>query len=101
MTKFPSQEQLKNMRDRLDKADPSRTLPENASTVQKIKYQICEKFISHLLEHNLSQAELARQLDMDRARLNEIVKYKIDLFTIDKLIEFAEKLDAQFSFEVA
>jgi len=98
---FPSEKKLKKMRARLEKSDPSRTLPDNATTVQKIKYKICEKFALHLMEHDLSQAELARQLHMDPARLNEVVKYKIDLFTIDKLIEFAEKLDARFTFEVA
>ena len=49
----------------------------------------------------MTQAELARQLDMDPARLNEIVKYRIDLFTIDKLVDFAEVLDPKFKIEVA
>ena len=49
----------------------------------------------------MSQAELARQLNMDPARLNEIVKYRIDLFTIDKLLEFAEVLDPDTKIEVA
>jgi len=98
---FPSEKKLKDIRSRLEKAEPSRTLPKNATTVQKIKYKICEKFVIYLLENDLSQAKLARQLAMDPARLNEIVKYKIDLFTIDKLVEFAEKLDSNFKFEVA
>ena len=38
---------------------------------------------------------------MDTARLNEIIKYRIDLFTIDKLIEFAEVLDPDLKVEVA
>lgn len=38
---------------------------------------------------------------MDTARLNEIVKYRIDLFTIDKLLEFAEILDPDTRVEVA
>lgn len=98
---FPSQKQLKEMRAKLEKAEPSRTLPENASTVERTKYKICEKFVRHLLDTKTSQAELARQLHMDPARLNEIVKYRIDLFTIDKLLEFAEILDPNTKVEVA
>ena len=49
----------------------------------------------------MTQAEFARQTKMDPARLNEIVKYKIDLFTIDKLIEFAEAFDPEINIEVA
>lgn len=98
---FPSEEKLKKMRDKLSKADPSRSLPKNATTAQKIKYKICEKFVLYLLDHKVTQAELARKLEMDPARLNEIIKYKIDLFTIDKLVEVAERLDENFKFEVA
>lgn len=89
------------MRDKLDKAEPTRALPENATTAQRVKYKICEKFVSYILDHNISQAELARRLEIDRARVNEIVKYKIDLFTIDKLVELAEKLDPNFDIQVA
>ena len=99
--RFPDEKKLKKMREALEKADPSRTLSENASTAEKVKYKICEKFVIHLLDCEMSQAELARELEMDPARLNEIIKYKVDLFTIDKLIEFAERLDKNFKVEVA
>ena len=98
---FPNDKKLQKMRAQLDKAEPSRTLPENASTIDKMKYKICEKFVIYLLDNNMTQASLARQLNMDPARLNEIIKYRIDLFTIDKLIEFAERLNFDFKFEVA
>lgn len=98
---FPSEKKLKEMRSKLANAEPSRELPENASTVEQVKYKICEKFIRYLLEHDLSQVELARKLKMDPARLNEIVKYRIDLFTIDKLLEFAEVLDPNIKVDVA
>ena len=98
---FPSERKLKEMRSKLAKAEPSRGLPENASTVERVKYKICEKFVRYLLKHELSQAELARQLKMDPARLNEIIKYRIDLFTIDKLLELAEVLDPKIKIEVA
>jgi len=98
---FPSEKKLKEIRARLEKAEPSRTLPEKASMADRVKYKICEKFVRYLLDHNMSQAELARQLKMDPARLNEIVKYRVDLFTIDKLLEFAVALDPKTKVEVA
>ncbi|MBC74965.1 MAG: hypothetical protein CME64_03040 [Halobacteriovoraceae bacterium] len=98
---FPDEKKLKDIRDKLESAEPSRTLPENATKAEKVKYKICEKFVSHLLENNVSQAELARHLKMDPARLNEIVKYRIDLFTIDKLLEIAERLDPNIDIRVA
>ena len=98
---FPNDKKLREIRKQLEAAEPSRTLPEDPSKTQIIKYKICEKFVSYILENGITQAELARQLSMDTARLNEIVKYRIDLFTIDKLIEFAEVLDPDLKVEVA
>lgn len=98
---FPNKEKVKKMKALLEKAEPSRTLSKNATTAERIKYKICEKFATYILDHGVSQVDLAKKLNMDPARLNEIVKYRIELFTIDKLVEFADRLDPKFKIEVA
>lgn len=98
---FPNKEKVKKIKALLEKAEPSRSLSKNATTADRIKYKICEKFVIYILDNSLSQIELARKLHMDPARLNEIIKYRIDLFTIDKLVEFADRLDPKFKIEVA
>ena len=90
---FPSEKELKSIRAKLEKAEPSRTLPKNASKADRLKYELCKKFVSYLLKHKMSQAQLARKLKVDPARINEIVKYRIDLYTVDKLLDLAERLD--------
>jgi predicted XRE-type DNA-binding protein len=57
--------------------------------------------VVHILKTGTSQAGLARKLGIDTSRLNEIVKYRIDLFTIDKLVEYAELLDPGIKIDVA
>lgn len=49
----------------------------------------------------MSQVQLAKKLKMDPSRINEIVKYRIDLFTMDKLMDLAERLHLDFNVEVA
>ena len=98
---FPNEKELKKIREKLEKLDASHLLPRNASKADKLKYGLCQKFVIYLLEHDISQAELARNLNMDTARLNEIVKYKIHLFTVDKLIDFAQRLDPNLEINVA
>ena len=98
---FPDSETLKKMRKKLEEVEPTRLLPKDASKAQVLKYRICEKFVIHLLDNNLSQAQLARDLKMDTARLNEIIKYQIDLFTVDKLLDFLERLDPSIEVKVA
>ena len=98
---FPSEKELKSIRAKLEKAEPSRTLPKNASKADRLKYELCEKFVSYLLKHKMSQAQLARKLKVDPARINEIVKYRIDLYTVDKLLDLAERLNLDLNLRVA
>jgi len=98
---FPGEEKLKVMREKLEKAEPSRMLPKNATKAEKLKYAICEKFVVYLLDNKMTQVQLSKKLDIDPARVNEIVKYRIDLFTVDKLLNLSEKLKLNFEVEVA
>jgi len=98
---FPSEKELQKIRAKLAKAEPSRLLPEHASKADRLKYQLCEKFVVYLMDNGISQAQLARKLKVDPSRINEIVKYRIDLYTVDKLMELAERLDLDFDVEVA
>lgn len=98
---FPSEKELQRIREKLDKADPSYLLPENATKAEKLKYELCKKFVVYIRKNKVTQIELSKQLNIDPARLNEIVKYKINLFTVDKLIEFAQRLDPNLEIKVA
>lgn len=98
---FPSEKKLKAMREKLEKAEPSRMLPKNATKAEKLKYALCEKFVVYLLDNKMTQVQLSKKLGIDPARVNEIVKYRIDLFTVDKLLNLSEKLKLNFEVEVA
>jgi predicted XRE-type DNA-binding protein len=98
---FPTEKELKAVRSKLEKIEPSHMLPKNATKVDVIKYKVCEKFVIFLMNNNMNQVQLAKKLKVSPARVNEIVKYRIDLFTLDKLIEFAERIDLDFELKVA
>src|SRR5689334_1935738 len=93
---FPSERELKSIRSKLAKVEPSRLLPKNATKADQVKYKLCEKFVIYLSENKISQVQLAKKLKVDPSRINEIVKYRIDLYTVDKLMDLAEKLDLDF-----
>lgn len=90
--RFPSKKKIQEMADKLENVEGSQPLPENATLSEKTKYKICEKFVKYCLENRITQKELADQLEISPARVNEIVKYKIEKFTIDRLLEYYEKL---------
>ena len=98
---FPSEKELKLIRKKLARTEPSRLLPKNASKADVLKYKLCEKFVIYVTDNNISQVQLAKKLKVDPSRVNEIVKYRIDLYTIDKLMELAERLHLDFNVKVA
>ena len=70
-------------------------LPENLSALDRLKFNLCSQFVAYLIDHQLSQKQLAELLQVDPSRINEIVKYRIHLYTIDRLLAWAEKLGIQ------
>lgn len=89
---FPDEKELSRVRKKLSKVEPTRSLPKDASKSDKLKYELCRQFVKYLMKHEMTQKELAEEIDIQPARMNEIVKYKIDLFTVDRLLDYAERL---------
>ncbi|OFZ24509.1 MAG: hypothetical protein A2381_05465 [Bdellovibrionales bacterium RIFOXYB1_FULL_37_110] len=98
---FPNKKELDQMRKKLENAEPVRLLPKDASNVDKLKFSLCKEIIIYLKIHKTTQVELANILEIDPARLSEIVKYKIDLFTVDRLLSLVEKLNPSIKVTVA
>lgn len=99
--KYPKKEKIEEVLKRINDDDFSDVLSSGASHVDKTKYELCKKFVSYLNEEKMSQAELARRLGIDRSRINWIVKYKINNFTIDKLYELWSTIDPNFELKVS
>ena len=76
-------------------------LPSDASKVERLKFELCKQFVVYLRANNMSQVDLAKKIGIEPARLNEIVKYRIDLFTVDRLIGYVEKLNPDVEVTVA
>lgn len=89
---FPDEKELSRVRKKLSKVEPTRSLPKDASKSDKLKYELCRQFVKYLMKHEMTQKELAEEIDIQPARMNEIVKYRIDLFTVDRLLDYAERL---------
>lgn len=92
--KFPAAKKLEEVRDRLSKEDTlgSSLLSDDASEVERAKYKACEIIIRYRQNAGLKQKDLARLLAIDEARMSEILHYKIESFTLDRLIGYAQTL---------
>ncbi len=92
---FPGDSTLKRIRERL--SDPqyqggNLALPENATEVERAKYQLCQLIARYQREHGLLQKDLAQKVGVDESRISEILRGKIESFTLDRLINYAERL---------
>ena len=92
---FPGEKTLRRVRDKLsDLSYPggNLALPANTTEVERAKYQLCQLIARHQREHGLLQKEIAQKLGVDESRISDILRGKIESFTLDRLISYAEKL---------
>ena len=93
--RYPSAKKLQEMDQKLKNVEGARLLPKNASYVDQIKYDLCKRIIVFVRVNRVTQTELAKQLDIDPARVSEIVNYKIEKFTIDTLLTYNRHLQPE------
>ena len=91
---FPSRKRLDEVRNRLSnpKVLGSSLLPDNASQIDRAKFKACEAIIKFRRKNDLKQKELATRLGIDESRMSEILHYKIEGFTLDRLVSYAQVL---------
>lgn len=92
---FPDEQTLKRIREKL--SDPNYeggnfALPKDASEVDRAKYALCQLIAKYQREHGLLQKQVAEKIGIDEARISEILRGKIESFTLDRLISYAEEL---------
>lgn len=92
---FPDEKTLKRVREKL--SDPafdggSYIVPDDASEVDRAKYALCQLIAKYQREHKLLQKQVAEKLEVDESRISDILRGKIESFTLDRLLSYAEKL---------
>lgn len=92
---FPDEQTLKRIRKKL--SDPSFqggnfALPSGSSEVDRAKYQACQLIAKYKRAHGWMQKEIAEKIGVDESRISDLLRGKIESFTLDRLIGYAEKL---------
>src|SRR4051812_42667476 len=67
-------------------------LPENASPLEKSKYDLCENILAYKQDNKLSIKKLAQKIKLSEAETEDILHYRINHFTLDRLMDYASKL---------
>ena len=90
---FPDQDEIRRELKKIEKREPTLVIDyENASRSDVLKYRLCQEFVKIMDKEKISQAELARRLGVDRSIVNKIVLHKIEVFTIDRLVDLLSSI---------
>jgi predicted XRE-type DNA-binding protein len=102
-TKFPSDAELEEVRERLSKGPASKVLPKDASTIDRTKYAICREIVIYKNKKNMTQRELAEKIGENESLISKVVHYNIEEFTIDRLMKFLSEIypNAEIKINVA
>lgn len=101
---FPVEKTLKRAREKLSNLNyqgGNLALPAIASATDHAKYQLCQIIAKYQREHHLLQKELAEMIGVDDSRVSDILRGKIESFTLDRLISYAEKLHPRIKVQIS
>ena len=90
--KFPPQEELDRVREELKDVEGSSLLAPDASDLERIKFEICKAFVKYVKKYQISQRDLAKELEVDESIVSKLLHYKIESFTVDRLVKYLGKV---------
>ncbi len=85
---------------KLDKVEGTLMISPNATPLQKLRWDICQKFVRYTREHELTQDQLAKKLGVDKAKVSKILHHRIDEFSTDRLITLYQQLNPDIKIKV-
>lgn len=72
-----------------------RALPRNASFEERMKYSLCKLFVRFVIKNKIKAIELAKLIKLPKTRISDILNYKTEKYTVDRLLGYAWKLAEQ------
>ena len=76
---FPNKKQLDKVRARLEKAEGTLMIAPDATPLEKLRWDICQKFIQYKAEHDMTQDELAEAIGVDKAKVSKMGNHSLGI----------------------
>lgn len=89
---MPGKAELMRALKRLEKVEGSLALADDASPLERFRYDICQQFIKYKIRNKVSQREISQILEIDEAKISKILHHNIEEFSTDRLISLYSKL---------
>ena len=69
-----------------------KALPKDASFEEQMKYSLCKLFVRFVVKNDIKAIELAEMIKLPKTRISDIMNYKTEKYTVDRLLSYAWKL---------
>ena len=99
--RYPSKRKLAEMDKKLSNIEGTRMVGPSSTRAEVFRWDLCQNLIRYMVEKGLSQVEFADLLHIDQARVSEIVNYRIDKVSTDKLLSYNEIINPKVQFKTA
>ena len=91
MTRMTNEEIL-NVLEELENQTPTFVLEKEAPLEEQMKHALCKLFVMYMHRKKVKASELKNILKIPKTRISDIVNYKTNNYTIDRLLSYAKKL---------
>ena len=98
---FPKKNEIKKSLKKLNNMEGTLFLSNNPTPLEKLRWDLCQKFIKYKKKHGISQKELANRLNIDEAKISKILHHRIEEFSTDRLINLFSSLDSNLDLKVS
>jgi predicted XRE-type DNA-binding protein len=98
--RYPSKKELRRIDKLLRDVPGTLMVNEDSTPLEKFRWDLCQNIVRHMRINSLSQVDLAKILEIDQARVSEVVHHRIDKVSADKLMAYNEKLNPKVRFKI-
>lgn len=67
-------------------------LSNNSTPLEKSKHEICREILLYQRKHKLTDKELTEKMELTLPETEDILHYRFNCFTLDRLMTYANKL---------
>lgn len=67
-------------------------LPENATSLEKVKYELCEKILGYQEDNNLSDEKIAKKINLTLSKTQDILFCRITKINWENLLNAISKI---------
>ncbi|MCE8163467.1 MAG: hypothetical protein I3273_05505 [Candidatus Moeniiplasma glomeromycotorum] len=101
---FPPQEEMEKVIKRMTQSGYRRInqgLLPNATTEEKIKYELCQNISRHARKNNLTEKELGKKLGIDQIKVEYILFAHLNKLILGELVAYVDNLHIPLEIKIS